>query len=59
MDLLIHLVVILIVLGLVCYLVQSLLPIPPPFKSAVLALLVLIAIIWILQLSGMWQPHWR
>jgi uncharacterized membrane protein len=47
MDL-ISLLIVLIVFGLLAYVVQSLLPMPAPFKNAALAVLVLILVIYLL-----------
>jgi hypothetical protein len=52
--------VVLIVMGLVFWAVSALLPIPEPFKNAVLAVVVLIAAVWILSIAGMgFGPHWH
>jgi hypothetical protein len=54
---LIQLVVILIVLGLVWWLVQSVLPIPAPFKTVILVVLTVIAILLLLAWAGLLGGH--
>jgi hypothetical protein len=49
---LIQLVVILIVLGLLLYVVESLLPIDPTIKVAIRVVLVLAVVLWLLTLVG-------
>lgn len=53
MESLISLFVILLVLGIVFWLIATYIlpaiPLPPPFKSAILAILALIVIIWLLS----------
>jgi hypothetical protein len=51
-TLLVSLVVVLIIVGLLIYLVDSL-PIAPPFKLAARALLILAVILYLLQLLGL------
>lgn len=55
MDL-IQLLVVVVVLGLLFWVVQVYLPIPPPFKAIVLVILVLIACGWLLSAVGL--LHW-
>lgn len=52
MDLLITVIVVLIVLGLAIYLINNFLPIDQRFKMIINALIVLLAIIWLLRASG-------
>jgi len=54
MDL-VQLLVVIIVLGLVFWLVQTFLPIPQPFKNAVLGILVIVVIVWLLSAVGLWH----
>ncbi len=51
MDL-ISLLVVLVVLGLVFWLIQSYLPIPAPFKNVILIILVIITCVWLLDWAG-------
>ena len=44
--------VVLIVFGLAFWLVDALLPIPAPFKTAIKVLLVVVLIVWLLSLVG-------
>jgi hypothetical protein len=56
---LIQLLVIVIVIGLLCYLV-TLLPIAQPFKNIATIIVVLIAILWLLSLTGfLGGPYWH
>src|SRR5262245_48400328 len=50
---LIQLIVILIVIGLVLYLVESLLPIDPQIKQIIRVVLVIAVILWLLSLVGL------
>ena len=52
MGSLIQLLVVIIVLGLLYWLV-TLLPLPAPFKPIALAVVVLIAIVWLLSFAGL------
>jgi hypothetical protein len=53
--LLIQLLVVLLVCGLLLYLVDAL-PLEAPFKLAARALIVLVAILWLLSVAGL-LPH--
>jgi hypothetical protein len=53
---LIQLLVVIIVLGLLLYLV-SLAPLPAPFKTAAHVVVILIAIIWLLSVTGLLGAH--
>jgi len=48
---LVGLLIVVIVLGLLIYCVQ-LLPLPAPFKTIALVIVILIAIVWLLNASG-------
>ena len=50
---LIQLIVILIVIGLCLYLIESLLPIDPAIKQVIRVVLVLALILWLLSLVGL------
>jgi len=50
---LIQLVVILIVIGLVLYLIETLLPIDPAIKQVIRVVLVIALILWLLSLVGL------
>ena len=49
---LIQLVIALIIVGLVVWLVQNYLPVPPMFKNLIIVVLVLILIIFLLRIFG-------
>lgn len=51
MDL-ISVIVVLIVLGLVLWLVQTYLPLPPPIKTVITIVVVLFICVWLLQAVG-------
>lgn len=51
--LLIQLVVILIVLGVLLYIVESLLPIDPSIKMAIRIVILLAVVLWLLALVGL------
>ena len=55
MEPLVSIVITLIVIGLVLYLVESLLPIPDPFKMVIRVVIVLIAIIYLLRVLGVYS----
>jgi hypothetical protein len=50
---LIQLIVILIVIGLILYLVESLLPLDPAIKQVIRVVIVLAVILWLLSLVGL------
>lgn len=52
MDL-VQLIVVLIVFGLVWWLVTTYLPLPPPIKTAITVLFVLLLILWLLSIVGL------
>lgn len=51
MDL-ISIIIVLIVLGLVLWLVQTYLPLPPPIKTVITIVVVLFICVWLLQAVG-------
>ena len=53
MDLLIHLVFLLLILGMVLWCIGQIPGLPAPIKSAASIVVVLLAAIWLLQNSGM------
>ena len=50
---LIQLIVVLIVIGLILYLVESLLPLDPAIKQIIRVVIVLAVILWLLSLVGL------
>jgi len=50
---LIQLIVVLLVIGLILYLVESLLPIDPAIKQVIRVVLVIAVILWLLSLVGL------
>jgi hypothetical protein len=63
---LIQLIVVLIVIGLVLYLVETVLPLDPTIKLIIRVVLVLAVVIWLLSLVGLMPtrisgvaPPWR
>lgn len=50
---LIQLIVVLIVIGLILYLVETLLPIDPTIKQIIRVVIVIAVILWLLSLVGM------
>lgn len=53
---LITLIFVLIIVGLIVWLVQSVLPVPPPFKNIIIVLVVLVLILWLLGYVGAFGP---
>jgi hypothetical protein len=49
---LVSLLVMIIVLGIVVWLIQSVIPLPPPFKTIALCIVGVIAVLWLLQGVG-------
>jgi hypothetical protein len=63
---LLQLIVVLIVIGLILYLVETLLPIDPTIKQVIRVVIVLAVILWLLSLVGLLparigaiDPPWR
>ena len=54
MAILIQVVVVLIIVGLVLWLVQTYLPLPPPIKTGIVVLIILLLILWLLNVAGVW-----
>jgi len=50
---LIQLVIVLAVLGLILYLVETYIPMAPPFKMVIRIVIVIALCIWLLNLAGM------
>jgi hypothetical protein len=55
MDL-IQLLIVLVVVGLLLWLVTSVVPLPQPVRTIVVVLVVLICCIWLLSWAGMTHP---
>ena len=55
MPFLIDLLVMIIVIGLLYWLV-TLLPLPEPFKTLALVVVIIFCILWILGFTGLWGP---
>jgi len=53
---LITLLVVLVILGLAWYLIEKYVPIAPPVKTIIYALIVLFVVLWFLQAVGVWHP---
>ena len=50
---LIQLVIVLVVVGVILWLVQTYIPLPPPFKAIITIIVVLFVCIWLLQVIGL------
>jgi hypothetical protein len=48
----ISVIVVLVVLGLVLYLIETYIPMAPPIKTVLRVVVVLFLILWLLQVSG-------
>lgn len=46
--------VVLIILGVVLYLVETYIPMSPPFKTVLRIVVVVILILWLLQVAGLY-----
>lgn len=61
MDSLIGLLIVLIVIGIVFYLIVNYvlpaIPLDPPFKAAIIAILALIVIVWLLNYAGLFHAR--
>jgi hypothetical protein len=55
---LVDLLVMVIVLGLLYWLV-TLLPLPPPFKTVALVIIILICVIWLLSFTSFGGPYFH
>ena len=53
---LIAFVIIVAILGLVVYLVETYIPMSPPFKLVIRVVVVLVVILWLLQIIGITGP---
>ena len=54
---LVNLIVVLIVVGVVWYLIETYLPIAEPFKIVIRVVIVLVLCIWLLQAFGIIGPN--
>jgi len=50
---LIQLVIVLVVVGVILWLIQTYIPLPPPIKTITTILIVLFVCIWLLQVIGL------
>lgn len=48
-------VIVLAVLGVVVYLLEAYVPMAPPFKVAIRAVVVIGILLWLLRLAGLWR----
>jgi len=57
MDLssLITIVIVLFVLGFVCYLLFTYVPVPEPIRTIILVFLVIVVCLWLLSAIGVWH----
>lgn len=51
---------VLVLVGLALYLLLTYVPMPPPFKTVIIALAVIFLVVWLLQGFGLISPmRWR
>lgn len=55
----ISLVIVLVVLGLCLYLVETYIPMSPPIKTVLRVVVILFLVIWLLQVTGVVGPVLR
>ncbi len=55
----ISLVIVLVVLGLCLYLVETYIPMSPPIKTVLRVVVILFLVIWLLQMTGFVGPVLR
>lgn len=51
MDIL-HIILVLVIVGIVLYLVQTYIPMSPPIKTVLMAVVVILLCLWLLSLFG-------
>lgn len=51
----ISLLVGLVVIGLIWWLIETYVPLPPPIKTVIRVVLVLLLCLWLLQVFGIWR----
>lgn len=56
---LISLIIIIVIMGLVLWIINTQMPMPPLFKTVVNVLVALFVIVWLLQLAGFSGPNLR
>lgn len=54
---LLSLVVVLVIIGLALYLVETYIPMSPPIRTVLRVIVVLVLVLWLLQLVGVTGPH--
>ena len=52
---LISVVIVLVILGVVVYLVETYIPMAAPFKIAIRVVVVIGLLLWLLKLAGIWR----
>lgn len=52
----IEVIVVLVILGLCLYLVETYIPMSPPIKTVIRVVVVLLLVLWLLQLFGITGP---
>ena len=52
---LISVVIVLVVLGLALYLIETYIPLSPPFKVVIRVVIILAVVLWLLSAAGIWS----
>jgi hypothetical protein len=52
---LISVVIVLVVLGLALYLIETYIPLSPPFKVVIRVVIILAVVLWLLSAAGLWS----
>jgi hypothetical protein len=53
---LVSIIVVLVVIGLCLYLLETYVPMSPPIKTVIRVVVVLFLVLWLLQALGLWAP---
>jgi hypothetical protein len=53
----ISVLVVLVILGLALYLVETYVPMSPPIKVVLRVVVVLLLVLWLLQVAGIWRGN--
>lgn len=55
MGAIISVVIVLVILGLVLYLLETYVPMSPPIKTVIRVIVVLLICVWLLKVFGIWE----
>lgn len=59
LALLIHVIIVIVIVGLILWIVNSYVPMPPPIKTVLNVAVAIIILLWLLSILGAFSVPWR